>query len=408
MKNNQRTRPISIEMQAALYSKNSVNGVRLTTVPRPTLTTTVYDPTSTTSTRSLLSQIIVLICTCTGYLMCLLRWLIPSIPAPYGEVAGRQWVLCRVHCGGVNPVDAKFLYGDKLPHFCLPLVKWFVEDRICGIDFSGVVVEAPLHCGYTAGDAVFGTIPPFCGSFAEYVRAPTDFISHKPKNMSFAEACALPLVGLTVLQAFEDNNLKAGQHVLVLGASGGTGHFAVQIAKIKGARVTAVAGSQNADFVKHLGSDEVLLYDRSTDILKDLHAATFHHGPFDLVFDSVSSHDPRDSNFAYETRIRNAKPKLVTGMYIIVGGIVTDWMLAHIKRFFGIDWFKNGRQLFWVRFPNSANRLASLRRFCEADQLKVTIANRMPFTEEGVQEAFGSQLSRRTVGKIVIDIVSEK
>jgi NADPH:quinone reductase-like Zn-dependent oxidoreductase len=393
-------------MQAAVYSKNSTNGVRLATVPRPTLASTVYEPTSTSITRFWLFQIIKLISTCIGYFMRLLRWLIPSMPDSYGELVGRQWVLCRVYCGGVNPVDAKFLYGDKLPHFCLPLVKWFVEDRICGIDFSGIVMEAPPGCGYTAGDAVFGTIPPFCGSFAEYVRAPTDFISHKPNNMSFAEACALPLVGLTALQAFEDNNLMAGQHVLVLGASGGTGHFAVQIAKIKGARVTAVAGSRNVDFVKGLGADEILVYDRSPDILEDLRTTTSLHGPFDLVFDSVSSHDPRDANFAYETRIRNAKPKLITGMYIFIGGLVTDWALAHIKRFFGIDWFTKGRQLFWVRFPDSAKRLESLRQFCEANQLKVTIANRMPFTEEGIQEAFHLQMSRRTVGKIVIEVVS--
>ncbi|UJR18633.1 hypothetical protein I4U23_005541 [Adineta vaga] len=395
-------------MKAALYSKNSTDGIRLATVPRPTLSSTVYDSTSTTIVRFVLFKIINSVFVCIGYLMCLLRWLIPSIPGPYGEVADRQWVLCRVHCGGVNPVDAKFLYGDKLPHFCLPLVKWFVEDRICGIDFSGVVIEAPSGCGYTAGDAVFGTIPPFCGSFAEYVRAPTDFISHKPKNMSFAEACTIPLAGLTVLQAFEDNNLTDGQHVLVLGASGGTGYCAVQIAKIKKARVTAVAGSRNAEFVKNLGADEVLFYDYSVDILKDLHAARSIYGPFNLVFDSVSSHDPQDSNFAYETRIRNSKPKLLTGMYILIGGVVTDWILAHMKRFFGIDCFTKGRQLFWVRFPNSAKRLELLRQFCEANQLKVTIANRLPFTEDGIREAFRLQMTRRTVGKIVIEIVSEK
>jgi NADPH:quinone reductase-like Zn-dependent oxidoreductase len=322
-------------------------------------------------------------------------------------MADRQWVLCRVYCGGLNPVDAKFLYGDKLPPFCLPFLKWFVEGRICGIDFSGVVVEAPPRCGYKAGDAVFGTIPPFCGSFAEYVRAPTDFISRKPNNMSFAEACALPLVGLTVLQAFEDNNLLAGQHVLVLGASGGTGNFAVQIAKIKGARVTAVCGSRNADFVKGLNADEVICYDRSVNFSQDLRGVISRHGPFDLVFDSVSSHDPRDASFAYESRIRNANPKIVTGMYILIGGLVTDWVLAHMKRFFGVDCFSKGRQLFWVRFPNSAKRLESLCQFCEANQLNVTIANRMPFTEQGLQEAFRLQMSRRTVGKIVIEMVSE-
>ncbi|CAF3139377.1 unnamed protein product [Rotaria sp. Silwood2] len=394
-------------MQAAIYSKNSISGVRIVTIPSPTLTSTLYDSTSTSVMRFCLFRLIDFVCTCMSYFMCLLRWLLPGMPSTYGEVAARQWVLCRVYFGGVNPVDAKFLYGDKLPHFCLSLVKWFVEGRICGIDFSGVVIEAPPGCGYAVGDAVFGTIPPFCGSFAEYVRAPTDFISHKPNNMSFAEACALPLVGLTAMQAFDDNGLMAGQHVLVLGASGGTGHMAVQIAKIKGARVTAVAGSRNISFIKDLGADDVIAYDGCEDVLESLRAVTSRTGPFNLVFDSVSSHDPRDATFAYESRIRNVTPKLLSGMYIFIGGVVTDWVLAHIKRFFGVNCFSPGRQLFWVRFPDSAKRLNLLRQFCEANQIKVRIANCMPFTEEGVQEAFRLQMNRRTVGKIVIEIGTE-
>ncbi|CAF3293166.1 unnamed protein product [Rotaria socialis] len=393
-------------MQAILYSKNSRSGVRIATVPRPSLMSTQYDPTSTGVIRFWHFRIIELISTFMSYCMCLLRRLLPSIPGPYGEIADRQWVLCRVYCGGVNPVDAKFLYGDKLPHFLLPLVKWFVEGRICGIDFSGVVVEAPSDCGYAPGDAVFGTIPPFCGSFAEYVRAPTDFISHKPRNVSFVEASALPLVALTTMQAFDDNNLKIGQHVLILGASGGTGHIAVQIAKTKGARVTAVAGSRNVDFVKDLGADNVIAYDGSEDVLQALQTITSRHGPFDLVFDAVSSHDPRDASFAYESRIRNLRPPLLSGMYIFIGGVPKDWVFAHLKRFLGVDCFSSGRQLFWVRFPDSAKRLNSLRRFCEAKQIKVKIANCVPFTEEGVQEAFRLQMNRRVVGKIVIKIAT--
>ena len=73
--------------------------------------------------------------------------------------------------------------------------------------------------------------------------------------------------------------------------------------------------------------------------------------------------------------------------------------------FFGIDFFPQGRQLFWVRFPDSADRLATIRQFCENNQLKVTIAQCLPFTDEGVQEAFRLQMNRRTVGKIVVEMV---
>ncbi len=99
-------------------------------------------------------------------------------------------------------------------------MQFWVHGRICGIDFSGVVVDAPPGCGFQRGDKVFGTIPPFVGSFAEYVRAPTDFIAHVPTNVSMAQAAVLPLVGLTTLQCFDDieQDTKVplkGRHVLV-------------------------------------------------------------------------------------------------------------------------------------------------------------------------------------------------
>jgi NADPH:quinone reductase-like Zn-dependent oxidoreductase len=113
-----------------------------------------------------------------------------------------------------------------------------IAAHICGIDFNGVVTKAPAGCAFAVGERVFGVVPPLGGTWAEYVRVPTDCIARMPEALSFMEASALPLVGLTALQAFEDNHLAAGQHVLVLGASGGAGQCAVQIAKSKGAAVT--------------------------------------------------------------------------------------------------------------------------------------------------------------------------
>ncbi len=332
----------------------------------------------------------------------------PALDGAAAEAPGRPYVVCRVYGGGVNPVDAKFLYGDKLPHAFLPLVQRKIEAHVCGIDFSGVVVEAPAGRQYAVGDRVFGTIPPLAGTFAEYVRAPLDSIALLPENLSFAEGCVVPLVGLTALQAFQDNRLAAGQHVLVLGASGGTGHVAVQVAKIKGACVTALCGQRNADFVRSLGADQVITYD-ADDFMASFAAVVRACGPFDLVFDSVSSHDPRDARFAYERRIRRARPRLLRedGMYIFIGGRVDDWVRAHARRFLGVNLFAKGRELFWVRFPNSASDLAALARFCAAGQLKVTLAHTLPFTEAGVREAFRLQMSRRIVGKIAIQIGPE-
>ena len=215
----------------------------------------------------------------------------------------------------------------------------------------------------------------------------------------------VPLVGLTTLQSMSDQDLKIGEHVLVLGASGGTGHFAVQVAKAKGARVTAVCGSSNMEFVKGLGADVVIDYTQG-DVLDALRAEVSHHGPFDLVFDSVSSHDPRDSKFTYEQRIRAACPKLIKGNYVFIGGLVNDWLRAHVKRFCGIFTFGAGRELFWVRFPYSWADLEHLKTWCENGALKPVLYRSLPFTEENVREAFRLQMNRRVVGKLVLDFNS--
>jgi NADPH:quinone reductase-like Zn-dependent oxidoreductase len=279
-----------------------------------------------------------------GYILSILRVFF-RIPPQYGYLRDRKLIYCKVLCGGINPVDAKRLYGDKLPHSLLPIVEWFVNRRVCGIDFSGVVVSAPPGSDFSPGDEVYGTIPPFTGSFCEYVLAPSDFIALKPKNLSFAEASVIPLVGLTTMQSLEDCGMLPGMHVLVLGASGGTGYFAVQMAKAMGAAtVSAVCGMKNEDFVRRLGADEVLCYDSPSlssspgGILSALQALAKRKGRANIVFDSVSSHDPRDQVSSYETQIRGCEGSdavmVEGGSYIRLGGLWDDWARAHAKRYY--------------------------------------------------------------------------
>jgi NADPH:quinone reductase-like Zn-dependent oxidoreductase len=215
-------------------------GVEVRVVEKTTSEKRSYQQYAKKATHRLLLQLLYSLAAISGFVLSFLRVFLP-LPKKYGHNSDRQLVYCRVVSGGINPVDAKRLYGDKLPESLLSLVEWFVDERICGIDFSGVVVSAPKESEFKPGDAVYGTIPPFSGSFCEYVLAPSDFIAHKPTNLTFAEAAVVPLVGLTTLQALEDCQIREGSHVLVLGASGGTGHFAVQMAKAKGSGcVTAV------------------------------------------------------------------------------------------------------------------------------------------------------------------------
>jgi NADPH:quinone reductase-like Zn-dependent oxidoreductase len=391
-------------MKAAIYSADAPLGVRLVTVPPPTFSKQhVYDPDGRpSSSKALFLLLLSFFVTISSLVLGFLR-LIRCAPDAYGECRGRKMVYCRVVAVGINPVDAKFLYGDKLPKLCLPWIKYFVENRICGIDFSGVVMHAPKGCRFKAGDEVYGTIPPFVGSLAEYVLAPSDFISKKPKNVSFKEAAAIPLVGLTAIQALEEAGIVENMKVLVLGASGGTGHAAVQIAKASKAKVTAVCGSRNKSFVDSLHADEVLCYDEC-DVVRELEMRSSANGKFDIIFDSVSSDSEMDRKSAYENKLMRGGVLSSTGMYVKLGGVFKDWVYAHLKRYLGLSLFPNRTMLFWVRFPLSSAYLEQLTALIESDKLKVAVSEEFSFTEEGVRKAFSHVMTRRAIGKIVVAI----
>jgi NADPH:quinone reductase-like Zn-dependent oxidoreductase len=135
------------------------------------------------------------------------------------------------------------------------------KERVIGQDVAGVVES--VGAGVTRlhpGDEVFGVAR---GAFAEYVRAPADKVAPKPSNLSFEQAAAVPVSGCAALRALRhDGQIAAGQRVLIIGASGGVGTFAVQLAKAFGAHVTGVASTSKLDLVRSLGADEVVDYTR--------------------------------------------------------------------------------------------------------------------------------------------------
>jgi NADPH:quinone reductase-like Zn-dependent oxidoreductase len=178
-----------------------------------------------------------------------------EVPRP---VPAPDEILVRVHASGVNPVDWVMREGgnDALRALLtLPLT--------LGIDAAGVV--AAVGSAVTTlrpGDAVYGQANfPGQGSYAEYVAARASQFAPKPANLSFVEAAAVPLAALTAWTAlFEQGQLRAGQRVLIQGASGGVGGFAVQFAKAKGAYVIGTASAGNLAYLKELGADEALDY----------------------------------------------------------------------------------------------------------------------------------------------------
>ncbi|MEW1907371.1 NAD(P)-dependent alcohol dehydrogenase [Kitasatospora sp. NPDC085895] len=173
---------------------------------------------------------------------------------------GADEVLVRVRAAGVDPGVWHLMAG--LPH-PVRLASGLRTPRnpVRGLDAAGVVEEVgPNVTAFRPGDEVFGVCE---GSFAEYALARPGRLAPKPTGLTFEQAAALPISGCTALQALRDTGgLRAGQHVLVIGAAGGVGSYAVQVAKLLGAEVTGVCSTGKTELVRSLGADRVLDYTR--------------------------------------------------------------------------------------------------------------------------------------------------
>jgi NADPH:quinone reductase-like Zn-dependent oxidoreductase len=176
--------------------------------------------------------------------------------APRPEPGPGQ-VLVRISASGVNPVDWKVRTGE-LKHFLQ-----YKMPMIPGWDFSGVVEAlGPGSARFKVGDQVYGhPAIPRNGTYAQYIAVPESEAAFKPTSIDHVHAAAIPLAALTVWQAlFDTAKLEAGQTVLIHGAAGGVGTFAVQLAKMTGARVIGTASTRNHEFLRELGADETIDY----------------------------------------------------------------------------------------------------------------------------------------------------
>jgi NADPH:quinone reductase-like Zn-dependent oxidoreductase len=201
-----------------------------------------------------------------------------SIPTPTPQT---NELLVKVHAAALNPVDWHLVRGVPFPvRFMVGGLRRPTHQRGVGGDFSGTVaaVGSGVVTGFKAGDAVFGYTER-AGALAEYLTIPADKAALKPARLTFEEAAAVPLAGLTALQILRKAQVHFGQHVLIVGAAGGIGTLAVQIAKARGAHVTGVQSTGACDLVRSLGADHVIDYTKE-DFTKD-------HGRFDVVLDNV-------------------------------------------------------------------------------------------------------------------------
>ncbi|NUR64904.1 MAG: NAD(P)-dependent alcohol dehydrogenase [Streptomyces sp.] len=219
-------------------------------------------------------------------------------------VAGDSEVLVRVHAASLNARDWHVMRGD--PYLArLSFGVGRPRTRIRGTDFAGRVEAVGRNVErFRPGDEVFGEAE---GAFAEYVCASEEAVAAKPGGWTFEQAAAVPLAGNTALMGLRDlAGLQPGQHVLINGASGGVGTFAVQMATSIGAEVTAVCSARNADLVRSIGADHVIDYARE-DFARGGHR-------YDVVLDLVGNRSSAD--------LRRALTP--TGVLVLSGGGVFE------------------------------------------------------------------------------------
>jgi len=305
-----------------------------------------------------------------------------TVPTPTPE-AGQ--VLVRVVATSINAADYRLMRADPfLARFASGLLAPAKNKQILGMDVAGVVeAVGPGVSTLKVGDAVFGETA-HQGAFAEQVCADASSLAKKPEGMSFEGAAAIPLAGVTALQAVRERaKVQPGQSVLVQGAGGGVGTLVVQLAKAYGATVTAVCGSRSAELVRSLGADRVVDYTKED--------WTQGNDTFDAII-AVNGYHPLA---VYRDHLNP------DGTYVMVGGEnrqLFDAMLLGGLRFGG------GHKLEVLTIDQRlrAKDMAELRALLESGKLKPVIDRVFPFSE--LVEAMRYVESGHVRGKVVVRV----
>ena len=293
-------------------------------------------------------------------------------------------VLIKVHAASINSWDWELMTGTPFVNRLMAGIIKPKRIKILGCDISGRVEEVGKNVKlFQPGDEVFGDLSR-CGwgGFAEYVCARDNAVVLKPANITFEQAAAIPQAGLLALQGLHDKGkIQPGQKVLINGASGGVGTFAIQIAKSSGAEVTAVCSTKKLDMVRSMGADHVIDY-----MQKDF---TQNGHYYDLILDVQGYH----SIFDYK---RALSPK---GIYVMVGGSST---LANQLLFIGPWITMTGNKKMGLLLHKANKGMTFMKELLKAGKVVPVIDRCYPLSE--VPEAlryFGAGHAR---GKIVITV----
>ena len=292
-------------------------------------------------------------------------------------------VLIEVRAASVNPVDWHFMRGEPyIGRIMMGLRKPKVTQL--GVDVAGVVEAVGRNITrFKPGDEVFGACR---GAFAEYASTAESALVTKPDNVTFEQAAAVPVAAITALQGLRDKGqIQAGQKVLINGAAGGVGTFAVQIAKSFGADVTGVCSTRNVDMVRSIGADRVIDYTQENFTRSGQH--------YDLIFDCVGNH-----SLSAFRRILNPR-----GMYIMVGAPSGRWIapFPRLSKALVLSRFVS-QSLVPFLARTSKDALPILRELMEAGKLRPAIDKRYRLSE--VPEAMGYLEQGHARGKVVITL----
>lgn len=289
-------------------------------------------------------------------------------------------VLIRIHAASVNAYDWHFLTSDI---FLIRLMGGLLKpkDPRLGADMAGRVEKVGRNISqFKPGDEVIGMVK---GAFAEYACAPESSLCLKPVNMSFEEAAAVPMAAITALQGLRDEgHIREGQRVLINGASGGVGTFAVQIAKSFGTEVTAVCSTRNLEQALSIGADRVIDYTRED--------FTKNGQKYDLVFAANGYH----TLSAYK---RALSPR---GIYVMAGG--TTAQIFQSMLFGSLMSEKKGRKMTGVNAKRSQSDLVYIKELIETGKVSPVIDRRYALSETA--EALGYLGKGHARGKVVITV----
>jgi NADPH:quinone reductase-like Zn-dependent oxidoreductase len=300
--------------------------------------------------------------------------------------AGDNEVLVRVHAASVNALDWHYMRGD--PYVARPSMGLRrPKVSIRGRDFAGRVEAVGIGVDrFRPGDEVFGEAD---GAFAEYVSAPDGAVDPKPANLRFDQAAAVPVAGNTALMGLRDvAHVRAGQRVLLNGASGGVGTFAVQIAKSLGAEVTGVCSARNVDLVRSVGADHVIDY-TSEDFSRNGQR-------YDVVFDLVGNRSLTDCRRA----LTPEGTLVLSGGGVSQGGSLVGPMALFVKSML-LSRFVRHRLLQFTEKPGSEN-LAALRELIESGAVVPVVDRTYQLSE--VPEAIRYLEVEHARAKVVITV----